>query len=204
MTGSYVYLAGGLIYASFNSLLQPLILAILLVSTIIFYHLKKYLLLRRYNAPEMLSKLVFDNVLMVLSYVPVFQAVGGAVYCGFIFGWTRSDLMLPCAVTLFVALINLRNPWGCFDTLSERICKQFSKKTVAQQTEKKRRRTSMNLNHRKVSVGHNTIFEHAKRMADALEPHSEQETLLKYHHYNHLDTLLGYHRLIRGERTDEN
>lgn len=141
ITGSYVYLAGGLLYASFNAILQPLILAILLVSTVLFFHIKKYLLLRRYNSPEMLSKPVFDNALLALGSVPVFQSVGAAVYVGFIFGWWRLDLILPCAIALFLSLINLRNPNGIFDKLAECICKHLSKKTVVQQAEKKRRLT---------------------------------------------------------------
>lgn len=86
VTGSYVYLTGGLLYCAFNAVLQPLILVILLVCTLLFYYIKKYLLLSRYNVPVMLSKLVFDNVLMALNYVPIFQVIGGAVYTGFIFG----------------------------------------------------------------------------------------------------------------------
>ena len=89
----------------------------------------------------MLSKPVFDNALLALGSVPVFQSVGAAVYVGFIFGWWRLDLILPCAIALFLALINLRNPNGIFDKLAECICKHLSKKTVVQQAEKKRRLT---------------------------------------------------------------
>jgi hypothetical protein len=116
-------------YAVFNSWLQPVILIILFVGTLLFYHIKKYLLLRRYQAPEMLSKLVFDNVLMSLNYVPIFHALGGLLLTLFIFN-VRLHLFVPSCVSLFLALINLRNPYGIFDKIIAYIHKLCSRKSL--------------------------------------------------------------------------
>lgn len=50
-------------------------------------------------------------------------------------------LLDPCAISLFVALIHLRNPCGMFDKAAEWVCKKCSKKTVVQEVEKKKRKS---------------------------------------------------------------
>ena len=80
ITNCYVYLVGNMMHCAFYCTLQPILLFVVSVCTILFYYVKKYLLLRRYGAPKMLSILVFKNALSGMNYVPLFYAAGCLVF----------------------------------------------------------------------------------------------------------------------------
>lgn len=73
-------MVANILHAAFYCTLQPFIMFLATLGTTLFFLVKKYLLLRRYTAPKMLSKLVFNNALVGLSYVPVFYAIGSLVF----------------------------------------------------------------------------------------------------------------------------
>lgn len=129
IVGSSVYLTGGMLFVTFNGFLQPLILFIMCISTICFYYIQKYLLLRRYTSPKMLDKSVFDNTLFLLSYTPMFYAGGCLFYTVYIFG-INWDMILPCVITLGIAGFNMRNFSGVLDRVTEWFWAAFSKKSV--------------------------------------------------------------------------
>jgi hypothetical protein len=55
------------------------------VCTIIFYYIKKYLVFHRYTSPKMLNKLIFDNSLTEMAYVPIFYGIGSRVFVAYIY-----------------------------------------------------------------------------------------------------------------------
>lgn len=54
MKNSYIYLTVVIYHSAFYVMLQPFVMVIALFGFIVFYHLKKYLLLRRYSYPKMI------------------------------------------------------------------------------------------------------------------------------------------------------
>jgi hypothetical protein len=80
MTGSYVYINITLLHAAFYSTIQPVILIIALVSTLLMYLLKKYLILRRYSSPKKFHRLIFDAALRGLAVTPLMFGLGALMF----------------------------------------------------------------------------------------------------------------------------
>ncbi|CAM6001711.1 unnamed protein product [Sphagnum balticum] len=130
ITSSYVYLLANLLHASFYCTLQPFLLVLSGVGFFLFYYIKKYLLLTRYNEPGMLNKLVFSNAVSALCYVPIFYGVGGIVFLTYIYS-SRIDLIVPNAVAILLGVLNIFNPGRIFDKPVEYFYKLATKKTVS-------------------------------------------------------------------------
>lgn len=80
MTGTYTHINVTLLHAAFYCSIQPWILFIALVSVLLMYLVKKYLLLRRYSAPRLFHRLIFETALIGLSYAPLMFGVGCLVF----------------------------------------------------------------------------------------------------------------------------
>ena len=130
ITSSYVYLIANLLHASFYCILQPFLLVLTGLGVFLFYYIKKYLLLTRYNEPHMLNKLVFSNAVAALSYVPVFYGVGGLVFLTVIYD-PKVELIVPSAIAVLLGLFNTFNPGGWFDKPIEYFYRLATRKTVS-------------------------------------------------------------------------
>lgn len=78
MNGVYNETLVDLFAMAFFANMQPFIVFIFLLGMIIKWGLLKYFLIRRYNYPEKYHKIVFDNVVIFLKYLPLMLGLGMA------------------------------------------------------------------------------------------------------------------------------
>lgn len=79
----------------------------------------------------MLSKLVFNNALVGVSYVPVFYSVGSLVFVSVVHNLNAEKIFfIPSFISLGVSIINIINPGGMFDKITGCLYKYLNKKSV--------------------------------------------------------------------------
>jgi hypothetical protein len=78
----------------------------------------------------MLNKLVFDNSLVALAYVPVFYGIGSLVFVAYIYQ-PRASLIVPSALVILLGLINIANPKNFLGKITEFFDHLINRKTVS-------------------------------------------------------------------------
>jgi hypothetical protein len=78
----------------------------------------------------MLNKLVFDNSLVALAYVPVFYGIGSLDFVAYIYQ-PRASLIVPSALVILLGLINIANPKNFLGKITEFFDHLINRKTVS-------------------------------------------------------------------------
>ena len=119
MTGCYNYISITILHAAFYCCLEPWILVMALVSVVLMYLVKKYLILRRYCTPNHFHRLVFETALLGLSFAPLMFGSGSLLFVLLLSSSYEVSLIVPCALIIVVSVVNIANPCGVFDKLGK-------------------------------------------------------------------------------------
>jgi hypothetical protein len=102
---------------SFFASMCPFIIIIYSIGFVAIYFLKIYLLMRRYDYPQLLDKTIFIGGIKIIKIIPILIGLGMMVTIIITYD-NYSKLFIPSAICIFLGLINIINPFGCFDSLT--------------------------------------------------------------------------------------
>lgn len=170
MTGSYTYINITLLHSAFYCSIEPWVLVVSLVTVILMYFIKKYLLLRRYSAPRLFHRLIFETALGGLSYVPLMFGSGSLIFALILNQSKETWIIAPCSILMSLAIINVMNPYRVFDRMGRTVFNLV-------------KRTSMKM---------------AKR-SESLRVLRKFELQTDYYQVNELSTLIGFKNIIYGQ-----